>query len=287
MTTDATCGSVAQGTSGTDINVSANASPIYTLFDVESTDILTRDHILRLAAGVLGAVHVRGFTSADTCDEIMKALAESPPLGTYDTRLIYPPIAKLGPTAYDFYVSHGLGEEYWTCADEAITIRRTLLHGTDPMDVALTRMREVWRGKVEYATSGGRTMFAGIIREIGNGAKLHFDEVTRESPGLLDATPASFLTLNWYLSTPEKGGEVSVYRHRWRPSDERFRDSYGYHPEAVAEEPVAVVRPDVGDVVLFDSRNLHAIAPIDGAGRRVSLSFFLGITGLGPLNLWS
>jgi hypothetical protein len=272
---------------GADNNVSANASPIYTLFDVESTDALSREHILRLYAGVLGAVRVRGFSSTETCAEIMRALADSPPLGTYDEQLIYPPIAKLGPAVYDFYVGRGLGEEYWVRAAEAVEIRRTLLHGSDPMDVALARLRDAWGGEVDYAPSHGRPMFAGMIREIGNGAKLHFDEVTRESPGLLDATPASFLTLNWYLSMPEQGGEVSVYRHRWRPADERFRDSYGYRLDAVADEPVAVVRPEAGDAVLFDSRNLHAIAPIGGAGRRVSLSFFLGATGLGPLHLWS
>lgn len=268
-------------------DVSANASPIYTLFDVEPTDALTREHVLRLAAGVAGAVHVRGFSTPEVCSTVMRALAERPPLGTYDQRLIYPPIAKLGPAAYDFYAAHGLGEEYWIRAQEAVRARATLLDGTDPMDYALDRIRSAWGGEVTYAASHGRPMFAGMIREIANGAKLHFDEVTRESPGLLDATPASFLTLNWYLDMPEQGGEVSVYRHRWRPTDERHRDNYGYLPAAVVDEPVATVQPAPGDAVLFDSRNLHSIAPIAGAGRRVSLSFFLGITGLGPLHVWS
>ncbi len=268
-------------------DVSANASPIYTLFDVETTDALTREHILRLGAGVLGAVRVRGFAAPHDCRAIMRELDRHPPLGTYDEQLIYPPIAKLGPAAYDCYVADGLGEEYWTRAAEAVQVRRTLLHGGDPMDHALARIRTAWGGPVEYASSGGQPMFAGMIREIANGAKLHFDEVTRESPGLLDVTPASFLTLNWYLATPEHGGELSVYRHRWRPMDERHRDSYGYLPAAVADEPVAMVHPCVGDAVLFDSRHLHAIAPPSGSGRRVSLSFFLGITGHGELQLWS
>jgi hypothetical protein len=94
-----------------------------------------------------------------------------------------------------------------------------------------------------------------MIREISNGAKLHFDEITREFPGVLDETPASFLTLNWYLSMPETGGETSVFRHRWRPADERHRDGYGYGyaETVVADEPVATVRPDTGDAVIFDT----------------------------------
>lgn len=268
-------------------DVSANASPIYTLFDAETVSELTHDSILRLAVGVVGAVRVRDFATPELCEAVMSALDAHPPLGTYDEALIYPPIAKLGPAAYDFYGTHGLGEQYWNDATRAVEVRRTLLHGGDPMEHALNRMRVAWNGEVEYATSRGRPMFAGMIREIGQGAKLHFDEVTRECPGLLDATPASFLTLNWYLSVPESGGELSVYRHRWRPADEMHRDHYGYLPAAVDDEPVAKLAPKLGDAVIFDSRNLHSIAPISGQGRRVTLSFFLGITGHGSLQLWS
>ncbi|MFF4935004.1 putative 2OG-Fe(II) oxygenase [Streptomyces griseofuscus] len=282
MTADA----ATQHTTAPDGNVSANGSPIYTLFDVDVTTAPEREHLVRLAAGVSGAVHIKGFGSAQDCHDIMDALATCS-LGAYDERLIYPRIAKLGPAAYDFYVAHGLDEEYWKRAEEAVRIRSSLLRGQDPMNVAVERIRTAWGDGVEYARSGGRPMFAGMIREVSNGAKLHFDEITRESPGLLDETPASFVTLNWYLDMPTSGGEVSVYRHRWRPADERYRDRYGYAPEAVAGEPFVTVRPEAGDAVLFDSRNLHSIKQIAGEGRRVTLSFFLGITGRGPLHMWS
>ena len=71
------------------------------------------------------------------------------------------------------------------------------------------------------------------------------------------------------------------------PADEIHRDGYGYDEKVVENEPVAVVRPDAGDAVIFDSRNLHAVDEIGGAGRRVSLSFFLGASGRGPLQIWS
>lgn len=94
-------------------NVSTNDSPIYTLFDAETVEELTREHILRLAVGVLGAVHIKNFSSPDDCTDIMKGL-EACPLGAYDEALIYPRIAKLGPAAYDFYASGGLDERYWS-----------------------------------------------------------------------------------------------------------------------------------------------------------------------------
>lgn len=267
-------------------DVSTNASPIFTLFDSETVDELTRDHILRLAVGVLGAVRIRGFSSPQECADIMEGL-DHREFGAYDENLIFPPIAKIGPAAYDFYGAHTLTEEYWKIAEDARRLRGKLHHGSDPMDLAVERVSRAWGGEVVPARSRGRELFAGMIREISSGAKLHFDEIVREFPGILDETPASFLTLNWYLSMPEEGGETRVYRRRWRPADEVFRDGYGYDEKVVEDEPVAVARPQTGDAVIFDSRNLHAVNEIGGGGRRVSLSFFLGVTGRGPLQVWS
>jgi L-gamma-glutamyl-L-propargylglycine hydroxylase len=273
------------GTAALD-DMSTNDSPIFTLFDTETARQLTREHILRLSAGVLGAVRIREFSAPEECARIVASLDRCD-LGAYDERLIYPRITKLGPAAYDFYGLGTLPEAYWKAAAEAREARSRLLDGGDPMDLAVGKVRAAWQDEVRPATSGGRALFAGMIREITYGAKLHFDEIVREFPGVLDETPASFLTLNWYFSMPEGGGETRVYRRRWRPADEMYRDGYGYTEEAVAGEPVATVRPETGDIVLFDSRNLHSVAEVSGAGRRVSLSFFLGITGRGPLAIWS
>lgn len=267
-------------------NVSANKWPIYTLFDTATATELRQEHILQVAAGVLGAVHVKGFSSPGDCDEIMRNL-ETCELGSYDEQLIWPRIAKLGPAAYDSYGKHGLDERYWEHAAQARAARAGLLYGRDPLEFALDRVRAAWGGDVVAAKAGGREMFAGMIREITEGAKLHFDEIVREAPGILDETPASFVTFNWYLSMPEHGGGTSVYRHRWRPADEQLRDGYGYHEEAVRDEPVASTLPAAGDAVVFDSRNLHTVHPARGSGRRVTLSFFLGITGRGDLVTWS
>lgn len=268
------------------LDVSSNASPIYTLFDTVETDRLTEEHLLGIASGVLGMVHVRGFGAAEQCAEIMRSLDEHP-LGQYDEKVVWPPVAKLGPAAYDFYGALELNDAYWEHADKARKIRRTLLHGTDPLDHAVDRLRLAWGAEVLPASSKGRPLFAGMAREIGAGMKMHFDEIVRELPGALDFQPISQIAFNWYVSTAEGGGDTAVYRRRWSPSDEAHRDGYGWFEEMVAAEPVASARPETGDVLLFDPRNYHVIRPNRGAGRRVSLSFFLGLSARGPLHYWS
>lgn len=267
-------------------DVSSNGSPIYTLFDAETTDDLRPDHLQRLASGVLGAVRVRGFGPAEMCSKIMTALDEHP-LGAYDAEVVYPPVAKLGPAAYDYYGARELNRDYWHSAEESAAVRTTLLDGADPLGHAVERFRSVWPGPVAPATCQGRPLFAGMIREISTGMKMHWDEIVRELPGALDTEPVCQLAFNWYLSMPEGGGDTWVYRRRWSPADEKYRDGYGWAEEIVADEPAAAVRPEAGDAIVFDPRNYHLVRASEGEGRRVSLSFFLGVTGQGELLYWS
>jgi hypothetical protein len=268
------------------VDMSANASPIFTLFEAETVTELRRDHLTRLASGVLGAVLVKGFAHSGQCAQIMHGL-ENHPLGSYDPEVVYPPVAKLGPAAYDFYGAYELNDQYWEFVDRAVAIRRTLLGGGDPLVPTVGKLRAAWGAEVQPATANGRPLFAGMVRETTTGMKMHFDEIVRELPGAIDAPPISQLAFNLYISMPEGGGDTRVYRRRWRPADEGHRDGYGWSEQMVADEPYAQVRPETGDAVIFDPRNYHAVRPNVGAGRRVSLSFFLGVTGSGPLNFWS
>lgn len=256
------------------------------MFDAETTDKLTRDQIMRLAVGLSGAVLIKNFSSRQDCDDIMAAL-ETCELGAYDEQLITPRIAKLGPAVNDLLPSGKLNDQYGQLCAQAIRIRSTLLRGSDPMELAISQLSEAWGGEVEHARNAGKPMYAGLIREINQGTRIHFDEITREYPHALDEIPASFMTFNWYLAMPAEGGDTSVFRHRWRPADEQYLDGYGYLDDVVEGEPVASFTPEVGDAAIFDSRNMHIVRPGIGPGRRVTVSFFVGITGRGPLEIWS
>jgi hypothetical protein len=268
-------------------NVSTiDGSPVYTLFDSEVTDQLDESHITRLAAGVLGAVRIRRLFTLPQCEAIMAGL-ESCEMSAYDEQLVSPRISKLGPAAYDFYGARKLQDDYWKQADAAAKARSELLDGADPLALALSRLGDAWPAEVRAATSAGRTMFAGMIREINAGARMHFDELAREFSGAIDELPISQLAFNCHLSVPAGGGEAVVYRRRWQPSDEAHRDGYGYSPHLVDGQPQAQVCAEAGDATLFDPRNYHVVKPSLGSGRRVTLSFFIGLSARGQLLIWS
>lgn len=254
------------------------------LFELAETEKLQREHLVRLAAGVLGGVVVDSFFSAGECDDIMSAL-DGCELGSYNEEVVIPRILKLGPATFEYYSGHEIDQRYWTAAESARAARATLLCGGDPMKSALERVAEAWDGPVRYATCGGRPVFGGLIREIDGGVRMHFDEVAREMPNTMDDLPVAQFAVNCHLAVPESGGELVVYRRRWRPTDVPAPSGYGYDPALADGEPQITVRATLGQAVLFDPRNYHLVRP--ATGRRLTLSFFLGLLADGALVVWS
>jgi hypothetical protein len=92
---------------------------------------------------------------------------------------------------------------------------------------------------------------------------------------------------NLYLSVPEVGGETVVWRHRWNPDDEAFRlpGSYGYAEAVVGESESFELKPAVGEALLFNPRNFHAVRASHDS-RRVALGFSIGLSDTGELLTW-
>ncbi len=259
--------------------------PVDTMFETLVAPDPSRDDLLRLATGVLGAIHIESMFSPSHCADIMRRL-DACPMDTYDPQRIFPPVPKFGPTVYDYCLGGNLRDEYWEDVAQATRNWKAAVGEDDPMDQVTAWMARNWEWPVTRATVGGRPLFAGMLREINGGARIHFDEVVRDFPGVLDEVPLAQIGFNCYLSIPEAGGELTVYRRRWQPSDATRRVGYGYHVEIVEGAPTARVRPNVGDGVLFDTRNYHSVEPLPD-GRRVALGFFIGVIADRRFIIWS
>lgn len=144
----------------------------------------------------------------------------------------------------------------------------------------------------------GKQYFSGIFRKINGGTPIH-----------CDWCPYDCLTEDWILSnitcqavfnlyiTPTKGGSTTLYDVQWSQDALQYRDptSYGYAPELVAGRQSTTFHPEVGDLYIFNSRNMHKVQPVDPSWRvpRVALASFMGIlppevTGGKPmLMFWS
>ncbi len=257
------------------------------LFALLVADAYTDRHIAALAAGTAAAVHIPGFLDEPTCAVTIKSTNRLP-IDDYDPTRVPVRIARFGPALNDYRGSDGaLHERYWQAANAARIAWTAARLRPDPVAIALARLGAAWGSAIAPATISGRPVFGGTLREINNGAFVHFDEVVREYPdGLFDQQVIAQLAFNLWIAAPESGGETTMWRRRWRPDDETHRTGYGYTPSTVRGCQHISLRSSAGDALLFNSANLHAVAPNPGQ-RRVAFAFFLGLTVTGTLIFWS
>ena len=256
------------------------------LFGEATAPRLTRDLLLRLFAGTLGAITVTNALPVALSSSFLAQLDPSL-FGGYASDRYQLPATRLGPVINEFRGDGDVGESYWQKANSTANYWSSRPRAVNLRNTAMELVQSAWQAPVVPASTHGRDLFWGIVREINSGTLIHWDEVIREYPvDFLDRMPVAQLALNIFLSVPDQGGETAIWRKRWEPKDEIYRTGFGYRSESVREKPRLLVAPKRGDVMLFDSRNFHAVQN-STEGRRIALSFFIGLAGDGNLIVWS
>lgn len=87
---------------------------------------------------------------------------------------------------------------------------------------------------------------------------------------------------------PNTGGDLLLWHKKLSPTefDSMRSDSYGICPDMLGT-PDIVVKPKVGQLIIFNSRKMHSVCPgVDTS--RISISCFIGYRGQHqPLTYWS
>ncbi|MEU8082713.1 hypothetical protein AB0B57_03640 [Micromonospora sp. NPDC049101] len=250
-------------------------------------DHFDRDCISDLAAGRTAAIRVPDLLPRSICEEVLQALTQAK-FESYGQERVYPTVLRFGVGVSDHRREGAVADSYWPAVRENEERWRSLGLSIDPFELCRKAIGTDWPGGIAVGSSGGRQMCPGVAREPNGGFQVHFDNVLREFKGnLLDANIISQFAFNLYLSMPDDGGETVVWRHRWSPADEAFRlpNSYGFSEDVVAGAESFVLKPAVGEGLLFDPRNYHAVRPSRGA-RRVALGMSIGLSDTGQLLTW-
>ncbi|MCY1395422.1 hypothetical protein D3C76_490390 [compost metagenome] len=166
-------------------------------------------------------------------------------------------------------------------------LRRCCAPYLSPVDTLRCMLDETWPAGSHLQSMDGRKMLAGLPRIL----KPDMCFLARQDvlePRRPRAQPMRQLACNIHLSVPENGGELQIWQHLL--GDEKFdalRDgSPGIDPILLGE-PSVRLKPEPGELVIFDSRLLHAVSPGEGSPH-MSLSLFIGYRGETlPLTCWS
>ncbi|MEV8536792.1 proline hydroxylase [Streptomyces sp. NPDC051211] len=258
-------------------------------FRAATAPAFTHDLLAGLAAGRYAAVRVPGFLPRQWCEEVLGALKEKA-FDSYGTTRIHPPVMRFGVGVSDHMADGGVADSYWKALEGHHEAWKGLGLPFDPFRTCREGLAAHWPHGVAVGRRGGREMGDGVAREPNQGFQVHFDDALREyAEDLLDTPLIGQFAFNLYLSVPPSGGETVLWRHRWQPGDEAYRlpnASYGYDEAVVRGAESIELAPEVGEALLIDPRNFHAVRPSHG-DRRIALGFAVGISTSGQLLTWA
>lgn len=270
------------------VRVPVNSVVVHDPFFVAVTSpAFRRDQIADLAAGRSAAIRVPDVIPRSMCDETLRALT-AVRFEAYEVERVYPPVLRYGVGVSDHRRGNEIADSYWDALGEHTRAWDRLGLSFDPFAACRAALAADWPQGVAIGRHHDRMMGAGVAREPDNGFQVHYDDALREFTGnLLDANLVAQFAFNLYLTVPAHGGETVVWRHRWNPADEAYRlpNSYGFAEDVVGGAESFEIKPVVGEALLFDPRNFHAVRPsLDG--RRIALGFSVGMTDRGELWAW-
>ena len=117
-----------------------------------------------------------------------------------------------------------------------------------------------------------------MIRSLKEGALLHADYAPFLTENWSIKNIDSELAWNIFLEVPKTGGECIVYNRQWQLKDNQFitDESYGYSEHVIINSKESVYKPQVGDLVIFNSRNFHKVNPSKGPSDRITIGGHIG-----------
>ncbi|WP_186397442.1 2OG-Fe(II) oxygenase [Stappia sp. TSB10GB4] len=249
---------------------------------------LNSEHFKALARGEVRVIRVAAFANGPSCELISRGQAS---LG-FEPYINVSEVRKIGMAFYETELKPELIERYFVVAREHLNdFRKACEPYGSPLDTLRGILDEIWPAGANLQTLFGRKMFVGLSRMVEPNTTFlaHHDIFSEDAPGIEEAESllAQFAA-NIYFQVPEVGGELLMW-HRNMTTEEFDRRRRGKYGIAVEDLPTpdVIVKPGRGDLLIFDSRKIHAVAsPHDTA--RMAVSFFIGYRGDDqPLTYWS
>jgi hypothetical protein len=249
---------------------------------------LTCESLALLLDNKIPAIRVAGFASPDECSAFSAACKA----GRMQYYNVAERIGYIGLAQYQFRWNK-TRDEFLADVPQAQEDVEAVFHaaGFNPVQRVMSLLRANWDAPVDVAREDARPYFAGIIRSTSEKIDLHVDWAPVNAPGYSIAAIDGQVGWNFFAEELLSGGHTTVYNNPWYPvlQPGEIPQSYGLPRSLTEGVPSFTYQATVGDLVIFNTRNPHEVAPgnASSSGSRVSIGSFAGRKPDGSLALWA
>jgi hypothetical protein len=234
------------------------------------SDVLSADNLHRLISGEVTALCVPMYYPQDVLNGLYSRIQRSGLRTSYAYTSV---ISKIG-IAWQEVLKGSVAEKsaYFLNARGYFSGIREIFNGLSPLDKFRLDVDEIWPQGAGIMRYEGCLMFAGVIRifEEGSLALPHQDDLTDLGIDLQ-------IGMNVYLQPAKCGGKLELWDVTLSSEEYntlRLPGSYGLDRQKLPE-PDSVLIPEAGDLLIFDTRKIHAVSEIT-QGTRISQGSFIG-----------
>lgn len=244
---------------------------------VVESDRLSPEHLLALNDRSIMAVRIKDFYTEERCKAFTETILCDGSIAGYNTA---PSIKRSGISLYDTSDNPDMLEEYFAQGYKMMAEERRLI-GLSPMGKLRLELLEFPQG-FRFETLDKRLLWMGSTRVFPNGslADPHIDSKKIDTPDCSEAQAIECqIAVNNYVQLPQFGGELEIYDFEPTLAElaDLATDSYGLNRAKLPAAPALVIEPELGELILFRSTNVHAVRA--SAGTRVAQSCFLAYRG--------
>lgn len=240
---------------------------------------LNWDDIQALCEGDIAVLQIPKFYPKNLCKKYAPQLIEDERLCSYHNPGAEN-VHRTGLSYFETSENSQLYEQYYHQALDNIRKSRNLfLPNLCPVDQLRLELEEISPGGATLENLEGKTMSVGLSRVLRKEGEIlpHLDVLHWDAPNCLRANELKTqLAANIYLQTAE-GGELELWCKKLSQEEYellKMPGSYGIDRRFLGT-PDITIKPEVGDLILFQSPYVHAVTTIT-AGVRVTMSCFIG-----------
>lgn len=252
-------------------------------------NLLSLDSVNAILRNEISVLCIRNYFNYSNIPEILMRIKNiSTSSYSHENNLVN----HIGQSSYEIDGDIEKFESYYKGVNENITqLNKLFSPYPTPVRLFLDDLNRLWAEGIVVDKLHEKKMFAGIIRTIRKNSEVHAHQDLvkwSNSKAINISDVEGQFGLNYFLQVPSVGGHLMVWNQELE-YEEFNKRSKGFFCIPLEEMPPPdwVVKPEVGMLILLNSRNLHAIEKSISCDR-IALSFFVAYRGKNkPITIWS